>query len=196
VVVGGGSAAAREVASLLDCGASVRVIAPTAAERLTMLAQAQRIELNVRAYIAEDLAGATLAFACADQPTVNAAVAADARATGILCAVADDPDISDFSEPAGLRRGDLTIAVAQDDNVPGYAQRVRDVIAVRVGPEYGEAMSLYASVRAKIAAAPAERHASLWDALFALDLPRVVHDRGLAAAQTALDGWIKRQRLA
>ena len=79
--------------------------------------------------------------------------------------------------------------------MPGYAERVREVIAVRVGPEYGEALSLYASVGAKIAAAQAERQLGLWDALFALDLPRVIHDRGLAAARTALEGWLKRQRL-
>lgn len=160
-----------------------------------MLAQVGRIELLARPYVARDLAGATLAFALADDPEVNAQVASDARAAGILCHVVDGGAASDFAVPAELRRGGATIAIATDDDVPGFAERLRDLIAVGIGPEHGQALGLYASVRSKIAGAPPERLSDLWSSLYALDLARVIHDRGVEAARAALAGWLRRQRL-
>lgn len=195
VVVGGGSVAARKVAALLESGAHVRVVAPWAVERLTMLAQVGRIELLTRPYAAGDLGGALLVFAATDQPEVNAQVAQDAREAGALCNVADDSAPGDFTVPATLRRGDLTIAISTAGGAPGYARRLRDQLAVSIGPEHGQALELYASVRGSILGAAGERQPALWQSLFALDLPRVIHDRGLEAARNALAAWLRRERL-
>jgi precorrin-2 dehydrogenase / sirohydrochlorin ferrochelatase len=195
VVVGGGSVAARTVASLLDSAAVVRVVAPAAVERLVMLAQVDRIELLARPYTTGDLEGALLAFAATDRADVNALVAQDAKTAGVLCNVADASAASDFTIPAVLRRGDLAVAVSTGGSAPGYARRVRDLLAVGLGPEYGQALELYASVRARILAADVANQPYLWDSLFALELPRVIHDRGQEAASTMLSGWLRRQRL-
>jgi precorrin-2 dehydrogenase/sirohydrochlorin ferrochelatase len=195
VVVGGGSVAARKVTTLLDSAATVRVVAPGAVERLTMLAQVGRIELLARPYETGDLAGALLVFAATDSAEVNAQVAREARAAGALCNVADESAGGDFTVPATLRHGGLVVAVSTSGEAPGYARRIRDLVAVRLGPEYGQALDLYASVRGRILAAASDRQPVLWDSLFALDLPRAIHDRGLEAASTALSAWLRRQRL-
>lgn len=66
VVVGGGAAAARRVAGLQAAAADVLLIEPDR-------------------YTAADLHGAWLVFACADDPDVNAAVAADAERRRLWC---------------------------------------------------------------------------------------------------------------
>jgi precorrin-2 dehydrogenase/sirohydrochlorin ferrochelatase len=195
VVVGGGGLAVRHVTALLESGARVRVVAPTAVEHLTMLAKVGRIELIERAYAASDLVGAALTFAALDDPEANAQVTQDAQAAGSFCHVEGAAPAGDFMVPALLRRGDITVAVAAESGLAGYVRRVRDLIAVALGPEYGQAANLYGSVRANILAAEEARHPALWDSLFALDLPRVIHDRGYEAARTVLAGWVRRQRL-
>ena len=195
VVVGGGAVAVRHVTALLESGARIRVVAAAVVEHLSMLAQAGRIEVLQRPYTGGDLEGAALAFATLDEPEANAAVAHDARSEGVLCHT-EGAAASDFAVPALLRHGELTVAVSATGGLEGYARRIRDLIAVSVGPEFGRAAELYSSVQANILAADETRRPSLWDSLFALDLPRVIHDRGFEAARTVLVGWMRRQRFS
>src|SRR5262249_37672443 len=78
VVVGGGSVALRRVAGLRRAGANILVVSPQLSPTLGDLATRGLITARTRGYETGDLDGAWLAFACTDQPGVNAAVAADA----------------------------------------------------------------------------------------------------------------------
>ena len=66
VVVGAGCVARRKVASLLDCGALVTVIAPLAASELRQRAERGEIEWHARPYRRGDLCDAFLAIAATD----------------------------------------------------------------------------------------------------------------------------------
>jgi len=106
LVVGGGPVAERKVAGLLDAGARLTVVSPAATDRLRDWARTERIRLRLREYAAGDLAGHSVVFVATDAGRVNAEVARDARAAGVLINAADDPAHCDFILPAGLRRGD------------------------------------------------------------------------------------------
>ena len=107
VVVGGATAAAgrtaaREAAALRAAGAAVLVVGAEPGGPLD--AQAARGDIAVRRgrYRAADLAGAWLVVACADQPEVNAAVAADAERLRLWCVTPDgSPSAEGSSAPAG-----------------------------------------------------------------------------------------------
>jgi uroporphyrin-III C-methyltransferase / precorrin-2 dehydrogenase / sirohydrochlorin ferrochelatase len=73
VVVGGGAVALRRVRGLLAAGARVDVVAPAV---LPAFAELSEVTVSLRGYVDGDLDGAWLAHACADDPVVNAAVAA------------------------------------------------------------------------------------------------------------------------
>jgi precorrin-2 dehydrogenase/sirohydrochlorin ferrochelatase len=133
VVVGGGSVAARKVTALREAGARVRVVSP---EFQADLAARDDIERHAGSYDPDALRDAVLVFACTDNPAVNARVAADARQAGIWCNVADDPDAGDFSVPATLRHGNLTIAVSTGGAAPALAAAVRDRIASHLEPDW------------------------------------------------------------
>ncbi|HKX05728.1 MAG TPA: bifunctional precorrin-2 dehydrogenase/sirohydrochlorin ferrochelatase, partial [Methylomirabilota bacterium] len=128
LVVGGGPVAERKVAGLLDAGAWLTVVSPTATESLHAWARADRIRLVEREYTAADLAGHSVVFVATDDERVNAAVARDARAAGLLINAADDPAHCDFILPAVVRRGDLTVAVSTGGASPALARTVRDEI--------------------------------------------------------------------
>jgi precorrin-2 dehydrogenase / sirohydrochlorin ferrochelatase len=134
VVVGGGPVAARKAAGLLEAEADVLVISPEFCPELERLPGCR---LEQRAYTSSVLDTAELAFACTDSPAVNAQVAADARARGVPCNVADDPDLCDFFVPATLRRGELTIAVGTGGAGPHLAANLRDLLASQIGEPHG-----------------------------------------------------------
>lgn len=196
VVVGGGPVAARKVTVLRASGAQLRVVSPRLTPQLRLLAHSGQLEWRARPYAPDDLAGALLVFAATDSPDVNRQVALDAQAAGALVTVADAPELGDFSVPATLRRGELVVAVSTGGGAPGYARRLRELLEAMLGPEYGDALSLYAQARPAILAAPKPRQAELWNQLFALDLATVIRLGGSAAGQRALTAWRASEGLA
>jgi siroheme synthase-like protein len=130
VVVGGGRVAERKVRGLLAAGAAVRVVSPQATEPLRALAEAGRISWDARPYQAGDLdERPRLVFAATDQRDVNAQVARDAAAHGLLCNVADAPDEGSFHLPAVYRGAGVVLAVSTAGESPARAARVRDALA-------------------------------------------------------------------
>ena len=126
LVVGGGPVAERKVAGLLDAGARLTVVSPLATDRLREWASADRIRLLPREYAAADLAGQAVVFVATDDGGINAGVARDARAVGVLVNAVDDPAHCDFILPAVLSRGGITVAVSTGGASPALARAVRD----------------------------------------------------------------------
>ena len=90
VVVGGGTVAQRRVPVLISHGAQVHVVALVATPAVEALAeQKPGITLDLRAYRDGDLDGAWYAIAATDNPSVNAAVVAEAERRHIFCVRAD-----------------------------------------------------------------------------------------------------------
>lgn len=162
LVVGGGRVAERKVALLLDCGAAVEVVGPTATPKLAALASEGAIRLAPRAVRSEDLPGAFAVFIATDDPGVNRAVAAEAREAGALVNVVDAPEACSFLVPSVVRRGDLTIAISTAGGSPALAKRLRQRLEESIGPEYEAFLATLREVRAqarKVIADPAERQA-------------------------------------
>ena len=143
VVVGGGSVALRRVAGLRTAGADIMVISPQLSPTLGDMAARGLITARTRGYEPGDLDGAWLVLACTDQPSVNAAVAAEAERQWIWCVRADDAVASAAWVPATGRSGPVTVAVnAGRDPRRAAALRDRFVATVdtegRLGEKTGE----------------------------------------------------------
>jgi len=124
VVVGAGSVAASKIASLLECGAQVTVVAPRAAEAVERLSATRKIRWLPRKFAPSDLARAFLVIAATSDAVVNRAVFLEAQTRGILCNSVDDPPHCDFYFPAVVRRGPLQIAMSTTGESPALAQRI------------------------------------------------------------------------
>lgn len=169
VVVGAGSVALRKVETLLECGASVRVVGERVHGGIRGLAASGALDLACRRFVPSDLDGATLAFAATDDAGANAGVAAAARARGILVNAADEPDSCDFHVPSTVRRGGLCIAVSSGGLCPALAVRAREAAGKAVGPEYGTFLQDVAREREQLKARfpddPAKRKRMIEDLL-------------------------------
>lgn len=129
VVVGGGKVATRKVRGLLDGQANVRVISPQLSPELYTRYATGSIAWLKRGYVQGDLAQAGLVVAATDVRAVNAAIAQEAKAKGILCNVVDAPHEGNFHTPAVYRDAKTVIAVGTHGKEPRRAASLRDRIA-------------------------------------------------------------------
>ena len=136
VVVGGGEVAARKTRSLLEADADVTVVSPEAAADLHVLADAGAITYYQRRYAAGDLEGAILVYAATGDSAVNAEVAAEGRARGLLVNVVDTPELCNFISPAVVRRGAMQLAISTSGRSPALARILRTQLESIIGPEY------------------------------------------------------------
>ncbi len=97
------------------------------------------------------LDGATLTIVGTGDRGLDHRIAAACRRRGILVNTVDDIPWCDWSAPAILRRGDLTLAIGTAGIAPALAVRLRDLIGEElVGPEYAELLELFAEARPRI----------------------------------------------
>jgi siroheme synthase-like protein len=194
VVIGELAVEAGKVEGLLVAGAAVTVVAKGPATTLDRLERDPRVVVHRRGYRGPaDLDGAVLCVAHASEPGVRAAIAADARAAGVLVNVMDDVPNCDFAAPAIVRRGDLVIAIGTGGRAPALASRLRADLAERFGPEWANLVEVVGRVRA--ATLPHlpdfEDRSRRWKA--ALDLPEL--EELIRAGQGGLAATRLRDRL-
>jgi precorrin-2 dehydrogenase / sirohydrochlorin ferrochelatase len=152
LVVGAGEIAKSKIASLLDAGARVRVIAPEAVAEVQSLAADNKVMWEKRRYQASDLDGAFLVIAGTSDPTVNKAVFAQAQRFGIPCNAIDDPPNCDFYFPAVVRRGDLQLAISTAGESPAFAQKLRRALEAALDTNLGDWLAAIGQFRREILA--------------------------------------------
>jgi uroporphyrin-III C-methyltransferase/precorrin-2 dehydrogenase/sirohydrochlorin ferrochelatase len=125
LVVGGGPVAAAKVASLLEAGAEIALVAPEVGPGLAELAAVGKISIARRSFEAADLGGAWLVVAAAT-PDVNRGVAAAAESQRLFVLAVDDPKAASAYGAGALRRGGVTVAVSTDGRAPALAGLLRE----------------------------------------------------------------------
>jgi siroheme synthase, N-terminal domain len=128
IIAGGGRVATRRAEALIDCGACVTVISPQASARIREWAEQQVIVWQKRVWVRTDAQDAFLILAATDSDPVNAEISESVTPNQLICA-AGHADLGNFSVPASIRRGRLTITIATDGASPLYAKRLCHRIA-------------------------------------------------------------------
>jgi precorrin-2 dehydrogenase / sirohydrochlorin ferrochelatase len=147
LVVGAGAVAESKIASLVEAGGKVRVIAPEATKRVRLWAEAKKIEWQRRGFQPEDLAGMFLVVAATSSRELHKEIFKDATRRGVLCNIVDVPALCDFYYPAVVQRGALQIAISTSGRSPALAQRLRKELEEQFGPEYAEWMEQLGDAR-------------------------------------------------
>jgi len=150
LVIGPGREFWARVAALLRAGARVTVLAPELPPEV-----AAQVETGALAWIPRhpregDLEGFFLVVSCLDDREANRRLFAEAQRRGVLFNALDDPGHANFSFPARLQRGPLTLAIATEGKAPALAVRLKEKLARIIGPEYGALAELMAEVRPEV----------------------------------------------
>jgi siroheme synthase-like protein len=134
LVVGGGAVGLEKAAGLAACGARVTVVSPELDEGFREL----DVDWRRGSYRPADLSGTFLVVAATSDRETNERVSRDAEGRGMLCNVADVPELCNFILPAVHREGPIAVAVSTGGASPALAKRLRSRIAELVGPEHAE----------------------------------------------------------
>ena len=132
LVVGGGAVGLEKSQGLLDCGATVTVVAPQIEPRLQQLP----IRWRRRRYQASDLDGQFLVVAATPVGSVNRQIYRDAEERSLLCNVADAPDLCNFILPAVHREDPIVLAVSTGGASPALAKRLRDQFGAQIDDQH------------------------------------------------------------
>ena len=148
IVIGEMAVREGKVQGLLTGGSSnVMVIAERPSARLDALAADDRVQVERRAWRAEDLDGAFICVASSDDPAERDAIAREARARGVMVNVMDDIPNCDWAAPATVRRGELALAISTGGASPALAKKLRAQLSAEFGKEWADVLAVLREVR-------------------------------------------------
>lgn len=124
LIFGSGPVALRRGAALAEFGARVRFVSPGP--------EVREYPWEHRCYRPGEITDAFLVLACTDDPDVNRAICAEARAKGIWANNASEHSDCDFFFPALIRTEEFTIGITGTGDHHGrvreLARTVREVV--------------------------------------------------------------------
>ena len=178
----------RKVMTLLDCGAKVVVVSPAVTEKIMALANQGLIKLERRGFEPTDLDQMFLVIGATDNPELNRQIHTAAERLGMLCNIADRPEVCNFILPAIVNRGDLIIAISTSGKSPAFAKKMRKDLEKKFGTEYAEFLTLMGGIRSRLLSEDhePEAHKHLFENLIKRDLVTLIKHRDIAAIDSLL----------
>jgi precorrin-2 dehydrogenase / sirohydrochlorin ferrochelatase len=148
VVIGSDAVRAGKVEGLVAAGADhIVVLAREPAARLRELADLGGVTVEDRQWEPQDLDGAFLVVASAENRDEGADIAREAHARGALVNVMDDVEYCDWAAPSVVRRGELVLAVSTGGASPALAKALRRRLGSEFGEEWVEVLAVLRRIR-------------------------------------------------
>ncbi len=191
LVVGAGSVGESKIQSLLEAGATVRVVAPRASHAVAEWAKSGVISWEQRDFESSDLDSIFLVVAATSSSAVNETIFRQAQKHNVPCNSVDDPEHCDFYYPAVVRRGALQLAISTAGLSPALAQRLRRELEAQFGPEYAGWLDELGKAREQLFAGdidPEQRRQQLHRLASRDEFAQALADKGLATGKVFLVG--------
>jgi siroheme synthase-like protein len=149
-IVGGGHETARKVRLFHDAGATVRLLGPMFDREALRVARELRIRV-VRCPSSElgrcAFASAEVVAVVSDDPGLGARLRPIASRRRVLFYVGDDPESSDWAQPAIRQAGPITLALSTKGASPIVARTLANRLVRSIRPEDGLAVAVQAYAR-------------------------------------------------
>ena len=124
LIVGAGKVAERKIRRILDCGARVRVISPSASGTIEHWSVSGEIEWIRKSYDPGDEAGYRLVWALTDDPDINGDIARRVREGGGFCDTASASPGRTMRSLAQGNVGSLLIAATSNPPDPLFSRMI------------------------------------------------------------------------
>ena len=188
LVIGGGEVAARKIASLVEVGARITVVAPVLCDRADELAKKHGLKVELRTFDEADVQGRLLVIAATDDVDVNRRAFAACRERRVLINTVDDGALCSAIFPSIVNRGPVTVAVSTGGASPTLARRIREQIETLLPAATGRLAEFLGRRRARVRQAVPDLDARrrLWDDALDGNLPELIAGGDEAAADAEL----------
>lgn len=190
LLIGAGTIALQKLSALLEAGAKIHVVAPTALPEIAALARDGKITWSKRSYRTSDLKNISLVIAATDNKRLQQQISKESRARQIWSNVVDVPPLCDFIAPAIVRRGNIQIAISTGGAAPALAKYLRKRLEQSVGPELEAFVTMAQELRPSILKLDKEKRMALWECIVSDGFFEEIKATGAQAARKRLESWI------
>lgn len=195
-VVGGGRVALHRIEGLLDAGVKVRVIAPEAIEEIVNLVVEGRVKWIKEPFATSMIRGVSIVVCATDCPDVNRRAAWAAKSMGALVNMAAPPlELSDFTVPATVRRGDLLLATSTGGACPELSRRLRgelESLAEIYAPWLEKLVPIREEIKERLDSSEARR--AFWRDALSDEVMTLVREGKLEEAEARVKNAVDRSR--
>ncbi|WP_316794145.1 TSUP family transporter [Pedobacter frigoris] len=150
VLIGAGNVGLEKLAAILSNSpdARVDVIGLDVLPELKELAGSyEKVNVEERAFKAEDLDGADLVIAATNNAQLNEEIRVQANLRNLLVNFADKPDLCNFYLGSVVKKGDLKIAISTNGKSPTIAKRLKEVLNDGLPNELNDTLQNMESLR-------------------------------------------------
>lgn len=176
LVAGNGAAATAKLRLLHAAGARVHLFANAPSEEMNAAIRDLAILWTEVPVAPGDFAGVDLVIGAHENDEADRALSDAARAAGKLVNIVDRPELSDFTMPAIVDRGEVVVAISTHGASPVLAQRVRAAVESVLPPALGRlarfAQRFRSAIQSRIADSAMRRQ--FWNQVFAGPIGRAV----------------------
>ena len=158
VIIGGGSVAARKLATLGEAGARLTMIAPEFCTEAVNAAEKYSCKVIRERYRPEHLQNAFITIAATDNKDINREITA---AAPMLVNNITEPELSNFIVPASMQVGKIQLTIATG-GIPAYTRFLKSFLKQKLTPafaEFNEFLKEQRQLVKNIPSTPAERTA-------------------------------------
>lgn len=164
VIIGGGSVAARKLATLGESGAELTMVAPDFCEEALAAAKKYSCTVLQEYYQPKHLQDAFITIAATDSKAINREITA---AAPMLVNNITEPELSNFIVPATMQVGKIHLTIATG-GIPAYTRFLKSFLKQKLTPafaEFNEFLKEQRQLVKNIPSTPAERTAFWRNAL-------------------------------
>ena len=191
LIIGGGQIAEGRIASLLECGAQIKMISPEVTAEVQGMADAGILRLEKREYQDGDLEGAFIAIASTDDRTVNRQIAQEAEKRNVLLNVVDVTHLCTFIAPSVVKKGDVTVAISTSGLSPALARKLREELEVDPVLDYADLAPMLSEIRLELRKEGARIDPDHWQACLNKEILTMYHSDKIAAKKTLKEALLQ-----
>jgi siroheme synthase-like protein len=153
LVVGGGNVALEKMGGIkrADITANVVLIGKEISEELMeLIHDMPNVEVQKKEFEISDINNCQLVISATDNREVQIQIQEACKQKGILCNVADTPDLCDFYLSSVVHKGNLKIAISTNGKSPTIAKRIKEVLEDVFPNEIEEVLQNINTIRKRI----------------------------------------------
>ena len=129
----------------------IKIVAAEFNDEIRELAnQHGTITLVEKEFEESDLDGAELVILGTNNNDLNTEIKKMTKARGLLCNVADKPDLCDFYLSSVVQKGDLKIAISTNEKSPTVAKRIKEFLNEEIPNSIQEVLENMGAIRNKL----------------------------------------------
>ena len=134
VIIGGGEVAYRKCKNFLDFNKKVKVIAPKFIKEFQELSN--KVELIEDIYKEEYIKDSFIVVAATNNKDVNKAIGKYCNLNNKLVNVVDSIELSNYTVPSYIKRGDLLISVSTGGKSPSLSRKIKKELEAQYDDSY------------------------------------------------------------